>query len=262
VLKGAEWDLFRLGLSTLWDDVEMSDDNDEPETTGIAVFDNLRKPERLALLAQVARGLYDEGELCPDLTAVIEGTIAAVFAQLRYLIGIEIEDEAECMGHSSPSADRAPSPRRLVLAAVREANPDRELPSPDSDDMSEWGALLDSLLDRILEDRDYLAGSLFLDADPSWSPSLKAVLGIPHDYFAAIPPNPTPEELESVRADLRRICGRPWAWGCTTVCALEDAYHGLLIGPCDEAISGQEEGACRLIFKMFVTQAEGLDCTY
>ncbi|MFI5454047.1 MAG: hypothetical protein ACHRXM_01210 [Isosphaerales bacterium] len=46
------------------------------------------------------------------------------------------------------------------------------------------------------------------------------------------------------------------------VCALEDAYHGLLIGPCDEAISGPEEGACRLVFKMFVTMNEGLDCNY
>jgi hypothetical protein len=46
------------------------------------------------------------------------------------------------------------------------------------------------------------------------------------------------------------------------VCALEDAYHGLLIGPCDEATSDQEERACRLVFKMFVTVAEGLDCTY
>jgi len=262
VLTGAEWDLFRLGLSTLWDDVEMSDDDEEPGTTGVAVFDNLRKPERLALLAHVARGLHDEREPCSDLTALSEGTVAAVFAQLRYLVANEMENEAECMGSSSPSEDRGPSPRLLVLAAVREASPDRELPSPDSDNMSEWDALLDSLLDRILEDRDYLAGSLFLDADPSRSRSLKAVLGIPHGYFAAIRPDLTPEELERSRTDLRRICGRPWAWGCTTVCALEDAYHGLLIGPCDEAISDQEEGACWLVFKIFVTRDEGLDCTH
>src|SRR5205823_496099 len=86
--------------------------------------------------------------------------------------------------------------------------------------------LIRSLLDRILKDQDNLAGSLFLDADPSRSRNLKARLRIPHDYFAAIPPDPASEELERVRADVRRICGRPWAWGCTGVCALEDAYHG------------------------------------
>jgi hypothetical protein len=86
VLKGAEWDLFRLGLSTLWGDVEMTEDDEDPGTTGVEVFDNLRKVERLPLLAQVARGLHDVCEACPDLTGLSEGTIAAVFAQLRYLV--------------------------------------------------------------------------------------------------------------------------------------------------------------------------------
>src|ERR1017187_276482 len=155
VLSGAEWDLFRLGLSTLWDNFEMCDDDEEPGTTGIAVFDNLRKPERLALLAQVARGLHDEGEPCPDLTALMEGTVAAVFAQLRYLIGIEIETDADRIGPSSANEDRGATPRHLVLAAIRETNPARELPLPGCRDVTEWGALLDSLLDRILDDRDY-----------------------------------------------------------------------------------------------------------
>src|SRR4051812_19872002 len=115
VLTGAEWDLFRLGLSTLWDDVEMSDDDEEPRTTGVAVFDNLRKPERLALLAHVARGLHDEGEPCPDLTALSEGTVAAVFAQLRYLIAIEIETEGDCIGPSTLNEDQGTTPRHLVL---------------------------------------------------------------------------------------------------------------------------------------------------
>jgi hypothetical protein len=35
-----------------------------------------------------------------------------------------------------------------------------------------------------------------------------------------------------------------------------------LIGPCDEAISDQEAGACRLVFKVFATINEGVDCTY
>jgi hypothetical protein len=41
--------------------------------------------------------LHDEGEPCPDPTALLEGTVATVVAQLRYLIGIEIEDEADCI---------------------------------------------------------------------------------------------------------------------------------------------------------------------
>ena len=41
VLRGAEWDLFRVGLSTLWDDIESSGDDEDPGTTGIKAFDNL-----------------------------------------------------------------------------------------------------------------------------------------------------------------------------------------------------------------------------
>jgi len=69
-VAGAEWNLFREGLSCLWDDVEVSEEEDGSGTTGVAVFDDLPKDERLALLATVAKGLTDEDEPCPDLTAV------------------------------------------------------------------------------------------------------------------------------------------------------------------------------------------------
>jgi hypothetical protein len=263
VLRGAEWNLFREGLSTLWVDVETSDDDDEePGTTGVAVFDRLRKPERLALLAMVTRGLNAADEPCPDLTALTDATIAAVFAQIRYLIRVEIEEER--MAWDDRSTVRASWSRELVLDAAREVYPDRETPFPqaDSDDLKEWFDLVDFLLDRILDDRDYLAGNAFLDADPALSRALKAQLGIPEDYFSAIPTNPTPEALESIRNDLRRICERPRAWSRTTVCTLEDSFHGLLIGPCEELIAQQEEEACRLVFKMYVTWTESIDCTY
>jgi hypothetical protein len=91
---------------------------------------------------------------------------------------------------------------------------------------------------------------------------LKAQLGIPEGYFAAIPSDPTAEALESIRNHLRRICGRPRAWSRTTVCALEDSFQGLLIGPSDELIAQQEEEACRLVFKVYLTWTESIDCAY
>jgi hypothetical protein len=89
--------------------------------------------------------------------------------------------------------------------------------------MMEWFDLIEYLMDLILDDRDHLAADLFLDSDPAHSGVLKARLGIPTDYFTAIPVDPTPEQLEVMRSDLRRICGRPWAWGSSTVCVIEDA---------------------------------------
>jgi hypothetical protein len=170
VLRGAEWAAFRLALSCLWDETEASGEEEQDGTTSVAVFDRLRKSERLALLAQVARGLHDEDAPCPDLTALTEGTIAAVFAHFRYLIEVEVEAGAAENGESiSAGEDRSERTRRLVLATLREIDPDRELPRPDSGDVGAWGRKLDFLMDRILEDRDYLAGSLFLDGTRTWA---------------------------------------------------------------------------------------------
>ena len=222
VLQGAEWAVFRLGVSCLWDDTEASEEEEDGSTTGVAVFDRLRKSERLALLAQVARGLHDEDAPCPDLSALTEGTIAAIFAHLRYLIEVEVEAEAaQCRRSISPGDDCTERTRHLVLAALHEVDPDRELPLPDSDDVGEWRDQLDFLMDRILDDRDYLAGSLFLDTDPDLGRDLKDRLVIADDYYAAIPPDPAPGELEVARDHLRRICERPRAWGPTLVGALE-----------------------------------------
>jgi hypothetical protein len=67
------------------------------------------------------------------------------------------------------------------------------------------------MLFRILDDIDYPAADVFLDLAPSQSRSLNAMLGISEDYFSAAPYSPTRREFQLVRADLRRICGRPKA---------------------------------------------------
>jgi hypothetical protein len=41
----------------MWDEVEVAEEEDGPGTTGIAVFDELPKAERLALLAMVANSV-------------------------------------------------------------------------------------------------------------------------------------------------------------------------------------------------------------
>ncbi len=138
VLRGAEWELFRVGLSTLWDDIESQPDDEEPGTTEVKAFDRLTKPERLALLAQVAKGLNDRREPCPDLTALNEAAVAAVFAQVRYLISVDID--AQRSGFGTCSRDRAGCPRELVLAAAREVNLNQlaTLPKARSKDASKW----------------------------------------------------------------------------------------------------------------------------
>jgi hypothetical protein len=211
-LRGAEWELLRVGLSTLWDDIESQEDDEEPGTTGLDSFDRLTRPERLVLLAQVGKGLHDRREPCPDLTALNEAAVAAVFAQVRYLVAVEID--AQRSGFDTFSRRRTGRPRQLVLAAAREVDPERRagLRKARSTNLSEWFDVIQTMLFRILDDIDYLAADIFLDVPPSGSRSMKDMLGIPGDYFSAIPDFPTPQTLEVIRADLRRICGRPKAW--------------------------------------------------
>src|SRR5262249_54076633 len=128
------------------------------------------------------------------------------------LVGVEIE--AELDGFDTFSGDPAERPRGLVLAAAREVRPDRQegLPEIGSSDASEWYDLIRTLLFRILDDIDYLAADVFLDAPPSRSRSMKDILGIAEVYYSAIPYSPTGQDLEAIRADLRRVCRRPNAW--------------------------------------------------
>lgn len=173
VLRGAEWELFRVGLPTLWDEIESQQDDEEPGQTDVKAFDRLTRPERLALLAQVGKGLHDRREPCPDLTALNEAAVAAVFAQVRYLVLVEID--AQRSGFGPFSRDHAGRPRQLVLAAAREVAPKRQaiLPKARSTNLSEWYDLIQAMLFRILDDIDYLVADNFLDAPPSRSRSMK-----------------------------------------------------------------------------------------
>jgi hypothetical protein len=180
------------------------------------MFDELPKAERLALLATAAKGLTDEDEPCPDLTALTEGTVAAIFAHIRYHIAVEIELEEEASASGSSGRGRSRRVRHMVLAAADQVGIERGALHAESggDALAEWSDLLDELRDRIFwDDRDYLAGDTFLDLDPAVSNALKEQLGIEDDYYSAAPVDPTAAGLEEIRASLRRICRRPRAWG-------------------------------------------------
>ncbi len=74
--------------------------------------------------------------------------------------------------------------------------------------------LIDELRDRILwDDRDYLAGDVFLDLDPAAGDALKEQLSTEHDYSCAAPVEPTRAGLQEILASPRRISGRPLVWG-------------------------------------------------
>ena len=240
VLRGAEWELFRDGLSMVRDLVEEAKSSDDPEigSVGVEAFDQLQPNQKLALLALVGKALKDEGEPMPELTAHTEATVAAVYAHIFSMIVMEIESPPESGkvdGWDDPGdIDDAFAWRRLALAAYLEGDgepkasgtatnevdgrvpgdrdEDNGLWSPpeiSSEGIEEWEFLVgECLANRILwADGDHENGPGFMDADPAVSRYCRNELGIAEDYYTAIAPDPTDEQLDSVRRTLREVCG-------------------------------------------------------
>jgi hypothetical protein len=240
-LKGAEWRLFREGLDLSWDWVEDSMDDPDLWPFDVEAFDVLQPSQRLALLAEVGNALKDESHPHPELTAHNEATIAAIFSNITTQVALEIDLASEIEDWGDPTCTR-----KLVLAAylevveqdvaeVRNASNETEVAvsrrtpptveiaedddnddevwSPlelDSNDLEAWEDLLDCLANRILwDDDDYEMGDEFLDVDPRVSRAKMELMRIPDDYYTAIAPDPTENELVAIRQQLRRLCGRP-----------------------------------------------------
>jgi len=205
ILRGAEWNLFREGLSTLWDFVEDSSHDPDLCFTDVGVFDRLEPAQKLGMLALVGTALHDKDVPCPELSALSEGTFAAVYRVIRLLIETETDDEGVSL-----QSDEGPSVRKLVLLAARKSRSSGELPKITSNDMDMWDDVLDCLMDQVLwEDRDFEEEELFLDKGPEITHFLKEQLGIDDEYFIGVAPDPDPTQLASIRASLRRLCNRP-----------------------------------------------------
>jgi hypothetical protein len=59
--------------------------------------------------------------------------------------------------------------------------------------------------DAVLWDEDWRDAENHLDADPQANRVVKKLLGIDEDYYVAVPPDPTDEEMAAVEATLRRL---------------------------------------------------------
>jgi hypothetical protein len=205
VLRGAEWNLFREGLSTLWDFVEDSSHDPDLCFTDVGVFDRLEPAQKLGMLELVGTALHDKDVPCPELTALSKGTFTAVYRVIRLLIETETDEEGVSL-----ESDEGPSVRKLVLLAARKTRLSMELPEISSNDMDIWEDILDCLMDRVLwGDRDFEEEELFLDSGPEITHILKEQLGIADEYFIAVAPDPDPTQIGSIRESLRRLCNRP-----------------------------------------------------
>ena len=157
VLTRAEWACLSIGVDHLFGDVTMDLEChcDECET-GVAVFDRLTAEQKLLILADVSEALCRPDVTWPELTATNEGTIAAMFNSLEFMLGYEIE---------SKNGTRT---RRALLAALAD-DPPEEMPAEDCTDEQEWEFMIECFEDRILWDHDFDMIDDVLDLPPEVS---------------------------------------------------------------------------------------------
>lgn len=189
ILRGAERRLFVESLAMIVDNLSIGD-----VPFDAAVFDDLQRNQKIAVLHSVARALLCDEEPVPVLTASIEAAAAMVFRHAADMVAMELNEPDESAGLSW---------RELVLAACRDAGieglPD-VLPVPD-DNSDAWLLLMDCLEGRVLWDNDWEM-DVCLDADPDIGRRMRRELGIDDDYFVAVPPDPTDAEVERLLGEL------------------------------------------------------------
>ncbi len=198
---GAEAALIREALAYIVDmvDDEIRESGDHWEF-GVAAFDRLEPPARLAMLAEVGWSLLRDTESYPELTALNEATVAVLFNAIEQ--GLELE--IDCQSHCDPEVRFGW--RRLLLDAIAEGSDLSDLPSVDCCDMDEWQIIIEALSDWILWDHDFNSGEYFLDTPPEHADIMRERFGIDDEYYRAIPPDPKDCDLPAIRATLKQLC--------------------------------------------------------
>jgi len=208
VLRGAEAKVFAESLLDLAHKQLVED-----YCTGIPVFDSLTYPQKITILSQVAHALFREEVPMPELTAVLEGAVGAVFQTLRTLVEEEV---------AFPDHDK--SLRDLVSRACRGLGVE-EVPRPSHRGIEDWRFCVDCLHDAILWDNDYLGESIFMDLPPEQSRALKQKMDVSDGYFLAVAPDPTPKQMTATGGAGDVGCGNA-GYAIREVAAMSRANSG------------------------------------
>jgi hypothetical protein len=205
-LAGAEATLLRESIANMTDSLQdEAEDLADEWPCGVKLFDELSWQQRLALLERVANALLKSEAPAPELSAVNEATIGAIFALLRRNVVIELDEAND--SHMSPEFD-VYYWRRLIAACQEPPSGDDEFYLEVGDaDLDEWEILIECLGDRILWDADWDMPELFLDTEPATSRARRKRLGIERNYFITPAPDPRDKEVPKLFANLHELLG-------------------------------------------------------
>lgn len=187
VLSGAAMDLFKNAVEWLADSVWEIIEEEPGFETGIDLFDKLTPRQQLAMLDIASAAMLDRSVAAPKRSAVLEATVAAIYEEVITSIRWEIEDDVD---HTW---------RRWVMRAVHPGSDGYK-----SCDHKMWRTIVRNMAINILPDLDFLLADDVLDMHPKTAMQFREMLGIPHDYFTIIAPEP--EDDMAVRLRITERC--------------------------------------------------------
>jgi hypothetical protein len=185
---------FRVAAACFFEHAGVLEDAGEDDNA----FERLTQGQKQLAILLVVRALLDPESAPPEITAVLAGTVAAIYDCLQMMVAIEIAEGEETTF------------RRMLLDALDEMNSRRDqeplaLLSAACQDVEEWSEVVEALGDSVLEDHDFDMESIFLDAPPEEAAALKALMQIRPDYFVTTIDDPPPQCLEQIRRELRSL---------------------------------------------------------
>jgi hypothetical protein len=160
------------------------------------------------MLDRVLEALLDKSVQPPQRTALLDATIAAIYAQLRESLDAEIDNQRIAEEDNEGPDDNDTELRIKVHEALMEHDPNWNWPHPECAVMETWHLATESLQDRILADEDYQMDGLTMDLPPAEAEALKQTMGIHGDYFIDVPPDATDRQAREAWANIvERVSG-------------------------------------------------------
>ena len=181
ILVGAERRLFEESLGTM---VDLLADGDAD--FGVPEFDQFQLGSKFYALHRSGRALLRPDEPVPERVAYLDAAIAAVYQHTLAMVAMEIEGETGGPPHFW---------RKLVCDAARGSDGIEDVPDQAARDEMEWELVVECLMEDVLWDRDFEIEE-HLDADPDSASAIKGVMGIPTNYFTAVPVDPPDDQLK------------------------------------------------------------------
>jgi hypothetical protein len=175
----------------------------------VVLFDRLTWQQQMLMLERVLNALIDPTIPASANTALLEATVAAIYAQMVVSVQLEIdliEPEDDPIDSYNPRSGYYV--RQLILDAIKEPvdfdEPEGDLfeeysLSVECDEIEEWAIVIDCLRGRILADEDWQMEAIMMDVAPSAGEDMKQLMGIHGDYFIDIPPDVTDDEAGAAR---------------------------------------------------------------